>query len=65
MVETNDKHRFTFRVHPELYEYIEVKAREWKCTRTAALIRILNEYSQEQPVINCYNETAKLTRTDS
>jgi len=49
---TNDKTRFTFRIPKDIDNYIQQKAEQWKSTKTAALIRILNEYSQEYPISN-------------
>lgn len=60
MIKTNDKTRFTFRIPKDIDSYIEQKAEQWKSTKTAALIRILNEYSQEYPISNqlkCTDQT--------
>ena len=66
MIKTNDKTRFTFRIPKDINEYIETKAEEWKSTKTAALIRILNEYSQQYPLkqLTIHNSD-RLTGTDS
>lgn len=49
MGKTNDRIRFTFRIPKDLDNYIKMKAEEWKSTKTATLIRILNEYSKQYP----------------
>lgn len=56
---TNDKIRFTFRIPQDINNYIEQRAKQWKSTKTAALIRILNEYSQEYPISNCLRQTSQ------
>lgn len=55
MSKTNGRTRFTFRMPKEIDSYIELKAEEWKSTKTAALVRILNEYSLQYPA-KCLKE---------
>jgi len=65
MIKTNDKNRFTFRIPKEIDNYINQKAEQWRSTKTAALVRILNEYSQENPILNAKQPEKYLTGTDN
>lgn len=48
MNKTNDKVRFTFRIPKDINEYLELKSKQWRVSKSGALIRIILEYSQEQ-----------------